>query len=298
MLSRPRLAYARVKTDDERLTTMKATVTPEAADAIAEIAQRHGLSQDAVLAMLVALRTGGGTMAQFSIPELGGSGQWMRGGMTMVGNMFDNALKARVDALCNELVQLLATTAVFPPATSHIEMGLLPSNNWWPADLGAPSAAGGQNDVRYAFFPGTRRLAIQIGGVTRVFDTGEHHIGGVQQQQGGGYGSVSFTSQFGTFGVASLRDLGTQPAAQTPAATPAPAPAAAQAPPHRPPSQSQYQSSPPPQFAPEPPKPASGPSDDAAAIVAAIESLAGLHQRGILSDEEFATKKAELLSRL
>jgi Short C-terminal domain len=297
MLGSRWLAYARVKTDDERLTTMKATVTPEAADAIAEIAQRHGLSQDAVLAMLVALRTGGGTMAQFSIPELGGSGQWMRGGMTMVGNMFDNALKARVDALCNELVQLLATTAVFPPATSHIEMGLLPSNNWWPPDLGVPSAAGGQNDVRYAFFPGTRRLAIQIGGVARIFDTGEHHIGGVQQQQGGGYGSVSFTSQFGTFGVASLRDLGTQ----TPAATPAPAPVAAQAPPHqRPsqPSQSQYQSSPPPQFAPEVPKPASGPSDDAAAIVAAIESLAGLHQRGILSDEEFATKKAELLSRL
>jgi hypothetical protein len=297
MLGSRWLAYARVKTDDERLTTMKATVTPEAADAIAEIAQRHGLSQDAVLAMLVALRTGGGTMAQFDIPELGGSGQWMRGGMTMVGNMFDNALKARVDALCNELVQLLATTAVFPPATSHIEMGLLPSNNWWPPDLGVPSAAGGQNDVRYAFFPGTRRLAIQIGGVARIFDTGEHHIGGVQQQQGGGYGSVSFTSQFGTFGVASLRDLGTQ----TPAATPAPAPVAAQAPPHqRPsqPSQSQYQSSPPPQFAPELPKPASGPSDDAAAIVAAIESLAGLHQRGILSDEEFATKKAELLGRL
>ena len=33
-------------------------------------------------------------------------------------------------------------------------------------------------------------------------------------------------------------------------------------------------------------------------IFAAIESLAGLHQRGILTDEEFATKKAELLGRL
>ena len=285
-----------MNTDDERLTTMKATVTPEAASAIADIAQRHGLSHEAVLAMLVALRAGGGTMAQFSIPELGGSGQWMRGGMTMVGNMFDNALKARVDALCNELTQLLATTAVFPPSASHSEMGMLASNNWWPADLGVPSAAGGQNDVRYAFFPGSRRLAIQIDGVTRIFDTGEHQIGGVQQQQGGGYGSVSFTSQFGTFGVASLRDLGTQPAAQAPAAAPVPAPAT----PHAPQSQSQYQSSPPPQFAPAAPpaKPASGPSDDAAAIVAAIESLAGLHQRGILSDEEFSTKKAELLSRL
>ena len=96
---------------------MKATVTPEAENAIADIAQRHGLSREAVLAMLFAVHAGGGTMAQFSIPELGGSGQWMRGGMTMVGNMFDNALKARVDALCSELAQLLATTTVFPAST-------------------------------------------------------------------------------------------------------------------------------------------------------------------------------------
>ncbi|HET7074925.1 MAG TPA: SHOCT domain-containing protein [Mycobacterium sp.] len=273
---------------------MKATVTPEAANAIAEIAQRHGLSQEAVLSMLFALRAGGGTMAQFSIPELGGGGQWMRGGMTMVGDMFDNALKARVDALCNELVQLLATTTVFPPSTAHSEAGLLPSNNWWPAELGVPSAAGGQNDVRYAFFPGTRRLAVQIGGVTRVFDTGEHHIGGVQQQQGGGYGSVVFTSQLGTFGVSSLRDLGPARAADASAAPPAPGA------PHAPQYQSQQQSNPPPQFAPETPpaRSASAVPGDSAAIVAAIESLAGLHQRGILSDEEFATKKAELLGRL
>jgi hypothetical protein len=30
----------------------------------------------------------------------------------------------------------------------------------------------------------------------------------VQQQQGGGYGSVSFTSRFGTFDVSSLPELG------------------------------------------------------------------------------------------
>jgi hypothetical protein len=262
---------------------MKATVTPESERAIADIAQRHGLSREAVLAMLYALHVGGGTMAQFDIPELGGSGQWMRGGMTMVGNMFDNALKARVDALCNELAQLLTTTTVFPA-----------SANWWPADLGVPSAVGGQNEARYAVFPCTRRLAIQINGVTRVFDTGEHHIGGVQQQQGGGYGSVSFTSQLGTFGVSSLREVGARQAAE---------PAAA---PHAPQYQSQFQSGPPPQFAAQPPAapappPASGASGDAGnsqAIIAAIESLAGLHERGILSDEEFASKKAELLGRL
>jgi hypothetical protein len=288
---------------------MKATVPPEAENAIADIAQRHGLSREAVLAMLFALHVGGGTMAQFSIPELGGSGQWMQGGMTMVGgNMFDNALKARVDALCIELAQLLATTSVFPPST-------FTSANWWPANLGVPSAAGGQNNVRYAIFPSTRRLAIQINGGTKVFDTGEHHIGGVQQQQqGGGYGSVSFTSQFGTFDVSSLAELGTQRVAETPAAAPAPQHQSQYqsdrpAPKHqaqyqsdRPAAQhqSQYQSGPAPQFAPQTqaPQPVSGASGDAEAIVAAIESLAGLHQRGILSDEEFAAKKAELLGRL
>ncbi len=277
------------------LESMKATVTPEAANAVSDIARRHGLSREAVLAMLFALHVGGGTMAQFDIPELGGSGQWMRGGMTMVGNMFDNALKARVDALCNELAQLLATTTVFPPSSA--QGAGFTSGNWWPADLGVPSSAGGQNDARYAVFPSTRRLAIQINGFTRVFDTGEHQIGGVQQQQGGGYGSVSFTSQFGTFDVSSLRELGARQVAETPASAPV-APQASQ-------HQSQHQSPPAQSAAPQPqaaeaPPPASAPggSGDPGAIIAAIESLAGLHERGILSDEEFATKKAELLARL
>lgn len=233
---------------------MTEPVTPQAEPAITDIARRHGLSRESVLAMLVALRAGGGTMAQFSIPELGGSGQWMRGGMTMVGDMFDNALKARVDALCNELTQLMSTTTVFTPAPT--------AGNWWPDDLGVPSSTGGQNDTRYAVFPASRRLAIHFKGTTRIFDTGEHQIGGVAQQQGGAGGSVTFTSQLGTFDVSSLRELG---GAQPPA--PPAAPPAATA-------------------------------GDTAGVIAAIESLAGLHERGILSDEEFATKKAELLARL
>jgi hypothetical protein len=261
---------------------MKATVTPEAENAVADIAQRYRLSRESVLAMLVAVSAGGGTMAQFSIPELGGSGQWMRGGMTMVGNMFDNALKARVDGLCGELAQLLATTPVFPASTTDHQAGFT-SASWWPADLGVPSASGGQNDARYAIFPGTRRLAIQIDGVTKVFDTGRHRIGGVQQQQGAGYGSVSFTSQFGTFDVSSLPELGARQVAETPTAAPAPRHQSDEAP-----RSDEAQA----------PEPASGASGDSAAIVAAIESLAGLHRRGVVSDEEFATKKAELLGRL
>lgn len=263
----------------------KAAVTPDAEHAIGDIAGRYGLSREAVRAMLFAVHAGGGTMAQFNIPELGGSGQWMRGGMTMVGDMFDNALKARVDALCGELAQLLTTTSVFPASASGFS-----SANWWPAELGVPSATGAQNDARYAIFPGTRRLALQINGVTKIFDTGEHRIGGVQQQQGGGYGSVGFTSQFGTFAVSTLSELGAQQVAETPVAAPAPQ------------RQGQYLSAPAPQPAPTAPAPMAAPAPggagDPATIVAAIESLAGLHQRGILSDDEFAAKKAELLARL
>jgi hypothetical protein len=260
---------------------MKAPVTPEAENALTEIARRHGLSLDAVLAMLLAVRAGGGTMAQFSIPELGGSGQWMQGGMTMVGDMFDHALKARVDALCNELSQLLATTTVFSPSVTNSQLGIIAAN-WWPADLGVPSASGGQNNMRYAVFPSTRRLAIEIDGTTRVFDTGEHQIGGVQQQQGTGYRSVKFTSQFGTFDLTRLAELGAQQQEARASAS----------------SGSQYQPGRAPEPAPPPQPSTPAASGDHEAIIAAIESLAGLHQRGILSDEEFAAKKAELLGRL
>ncbi|MCD2145948.1 SHOCT domain-containing protein [Gordonia paraffinivorans] len=205
---------------------MNASVTPEAESAIADISARYGISRDAVLAMLFAVNSGGGTMAQFNIPELGGSGQWMRGGMTMVGDMFDNSLKARVDSLCNELSNLLATIQIFPPAPAGNDAfagsGAQTSGNWWPADLGIPSSSGAQNDLRYAVFPGTRRLAIQVAGTTRVFDTGDHQISGVQQQQGTGYGSLSFSSQYGTFDVSSLVEPGADQVAGTPVAAPAP----------------------------------------------------------------------------
>ena len=125
-----------------------------------------------------------------------------------------------------KLAQLLATTTVFPASSKSSPAGFT-SASWWPADLGVPSAAGAQNEARYAVFPSTRRLAIQISGVTKVFDTGDHHIGGVQQQQGGGYGTVNFTSQFGSFDVSSLREVGPQQEAETPRATPAPQPQSA-----------------------------------------------------------------------
>src|SRR4051812_38557099 len=85
--------------------------------AVQELAQRYGVSVDAALALLFAVSAGGGTMAQFYHPELGGGGQWMQGGMTMVGDMFNGRLQYTVSGLCAELSTLLRNQQVFlPPA--------------------------------------------------------------------------------------------------------------------------------------------------------------------------------------
>src|SRR5450830_379024 len=83
-------------------------LTSAGQQAINDIAQRHGFSTDAVLSMLESVINGNGSMAQFSHPEFGGSGQWMQGGMTMIGDMFNNYLKGRVDNLCAELARLIS----------------------------------------------------------------------------------------------------------------------------------------------------------------------------------------------
>jgi len=78
-------------------------LTPAGQNIVNDIAFRYNLSVDAVIHMLISVNNGGGTMAQFNCPELGGSGQWMQGGMTMVGDMFNYGLQSKVVNLCNEL---------------------------------------------------------------------------------------------------------------------------------------------------------------------------------------------------
>jgi len=49
---------------------------------------------------------------------------------------------------------------------------------------------------------------------------------------------------------------------------------------------------------PPPPPPASGAAQSTEDIASQLEKLAALHDSGVLTDEEFAAKKAELLSRM
>jgi hypothetical protein len=286
-------------------------LTPEGQQIINNIAQRFNFTPDAVFSMLQSVIKGNGSMAQFNHREFGGSGQWMKGGMIMLGDMFNNGLKNSVGGLCQELSNLIAnqpgliqsgsfqsqnqgtqeqsnfggdysnnggqqqnssgptgTVSLFvpPPAGS--------SGNWWPAGLQFPSSTGSQNNVRYAYFATIHRLAIEVNGQVTLYDTLNHQIGGFSQQQSTG-GSITFTSQFGLVDVKTLpiisidnvpvqKPVQSQPAASSIQANPVHASL----------------------------------ENKEADIFGAIEKLANLKDKGILTDSEYSTKKAELLARL
>jgi len=118
-------------------------------------------------------------------------------------------------------------------------------------------------------------LAIDLNGHVTVYDTLDHRISGFSQQQSGG-SSLSFSSQHGLVDVTQLPVVGPQ------ASSPATSPSATVGSP----------ASPVPQVDEAP----SGSQE--VDIFAAIEKLAALKARGLLTEEEFTNKKADLLSRL
>lgn len=77
---------------------------------------------------------------------------------------------------------------------------------WWPDDLGQPSSSGSQNGMRYAFFADKRRLLVEQDGTRTTYDSGDHRIGGVSQQDGGTR-SVAFTGQNGPVKLDELKRL-------------------------------------------------------------------------------------------
>ena len=112
-------------------------------------------------------------------------------------------------------------------------------------------------------FAQARRLAIEVNGQVTIYDTLDHNIGGFSQQQSYG-GTLSFNSQYGLIDVASLPVISVDGMAVQ-----------AQAP----------------QFVNAAPS-------NGGDVFAMIERLAELRAKGVLSDDEFNTKKAELLARL
>jgi hypothetical protein len=301
-------------------------LTTEGKRIVSDLAQRHSFSVDATQHMVVAVLNGNGQMAQFSHPELGGSGQWMRGGMIMIGDMFNNYLKGRIDSLCNEISNTLGqigfqSVGSFQSQTQsgsgnqhqatggiHGQSSLFvpdPEQNWWPQELGTPSALGSQNQIKYAYFSGARRLAVQTGKSVWIYDTQDHQIGGFSQQQGTG-GSITFSSQFGTVNLLALPVV-TRDGVAVPKATEPMSPAAIPQTSTRidsnlqsttPSNATSNDSSNAPASAAAAMTSNDGTSPKGLEIIAMIEKLADIHHRGFLSDEEFSQKKKELLSRL
>jgi hypothetical protein len=260
-------------------------LTPEGQHLINGLAQRYHFSPDAVFSLLQSVIKGNGTMAQFNHPEFGGSGQWMRGGMIMLGDMFNNGLKNSVSNLCGELATLVANQPnlsqsgsfqaqdpnnngnITTPVSLLVSPSTGSSGNWWPQGLQFPTSTGSQNNVKYAYFATIRRLAIAANGHVTLYDTLDHQIGGFSQQQSAG-GSVTFTSQHGVVDVNRLPVISVDNVPVT--------------------------ASPPPAYSPPEPS-VEQPMGD---IFTTIEKLVALRDKGIVTEAEFNAKKTELLSRL
>ncbi|TYK66749.1 SHOCT domain-containing protein [Colwellia echini] len=261
---------------------------------VSGISNRYGVSREAVIHMMVAINNGGGSMAQFSCPELGGSGQWMRGGMTMVGDMFNNGLKTTVDNLCSELANILSNNQIFPV----VPAGSPGSNQWWPANLGSPFSSGAQNNIRYAIFP--NRLVVELNGQLSIYDTLDHNIGGISQQQGNS-STLNFTSQWGNIDVRNLPLISgpgqSQPEDNIPTSpmneqavdnTATPVNQATEA--SMPPVNSQAVNT--------QAMNSSSTTYSVTETLEIIDKLAKLRDNGALTDEEYNLKKADLLKRI
>jgi hypothetical protein len=177
---------------------------------IDRLAKRHSVSPAAVQVVMTALRNGGGRMAQFSHADFGGMSQWSPG-MSMIGDMFNNQLKSKLDALCTDIAAHLEANDVAGGGlrsesneVSYRSMGN--PREWWPSGLGRPGAVGAQNDLRYAVFPEIRRLVLDDRGTVSIYDTGNHRIFGVAQAQSSDQ-TLSFTSQDGLVRLADLQKV-------------------------------------------------------------------------------------------
>ena len=140
---------------------------------LSEIASKTGLSEDAIRTLHEALVHSRGAAAQFDHPELGGMGQWMRGGMVMIGDMSNAALAAKVSLACTLLSE-----------HAEVQKSAAPQATWWPKDFGDPSQSASQNALDYAYFPALKRLAVRESGTVAVYDLSELAFHGVGAQDG------------------------------------------------------------------------------------------------------------------
>jgi hypothetical protein len=178
-------------------------------DPLPQIAERYHVPETKVRELYGILQKTGGQQAQFTCEQLGGPVQWMPG-MIMVTRWNDHHLKTRVDGLCSEIAAIVqgsessAPGALRKPAKNGETSFCTIGESWWPSHFGHPSSCGDQNGMRYAYFPEKKRLLIQQGARIDQYDTAEHHLTGVSQQQGVTH-TLTFSSDEGPVDVKRLK---------------------------------------------------------------------------------------------
>jgi hypothetical protein len=173
---------------------------------IKQLAQQYNLSESAIMSLADALQRGNGKMAQFNHPELGGNGQWMPG-MMMIGDMFNNDLKARVQGVCEALAKEV-DNADFMNMSFSMSMA---QNIFWDSALGQPNTAGSQNNAHYAYFADKNRLVIKRDGTVYLYNTTGYVIVGVMQGQSNMTKLLKFKTRTGSVAEADFDLIHTRP---------------------------------------------------------------------------------------
>lgn len=164
---------------------------------LAAIAQEFKVQESTVSQLLEGLHRNGGRQVQFNIAELGGMGQWQAGGMVMVGDMFNNELKAKVDKLCRALVELPVETEneTFVPIQSAV------------GSKRFASIKGSQNGISYAYYQAEDILEITDENGLKKYDTKGYLLTGVQQSQSNDARKLSFSYAGGSVEVEDLKEV-------------------------------------------------------------------------------------------
>jgi hypothetical protein len=112
--------------------------------------------------------------------------------MYMAGELSDLAVAAlKADAVslgctalcenaCMEQMKVMKPMKSLEPITKGSEA----AKRWWPPELGTPSVSGSSNDLRYAYFSGRHRLAVDDGRHIKIYDTGGKPISGFSSSDG------------------------------------------------------------------------------------------------------------------
>jgi hypothetical protein len=83
----------------------------------------------------------------------------------------------------------------------------------WPSELGVASTSGTSAEMRYAYFPQNRRLAVEWRGVLTIYDTAEYQFRGLLEAHSAEVVGVSILTQRGRVRLSDLATVFPPPAA-------------------------------------------------------------------------------------